>query len=397
VFGDPDAIIRRGKEITELGEQMESASLTLFAVANSTLADGQQEGKAVEKLQETVGETWKVLGEAARLYKPVGPVLVRYGNALESYKRQIDHNADQCCEKWPIYLSLPGDKDGSLTPEADGGFRGRGGHDADSPEAEQEAADNQAKKAAYEAWEASAESFDSWYDSWEDAFESAASEIGDEMAGEIKDGRWEYLDNLVDVLGWVGLALGIAALVIGGPIIAALAAAVAVIVLVSTIALAVEGRKSWSDVGWALVDIVPFGKAGRLAKYGSKVDEFADGHMLNPQTYKKVFTETDKIWLHSKQDVGLKALTGKTGDQWKKVWSGEGSYFDMAAFRARTSYWNNDRHFADGLVEYPIRLAGATLESAAAPAENFLKLEGYYSTVTGDESLKKQYPILNVF
>lgn len=62
---------------------------------------------------------------------------------LESIQGAMNDLASQCEQLWARYESLEGDKHCAVTPEADGGFLGIGGHDADSPEAKKEAEDNQ--------------------------------------------------------------------------------------------------------------------------------------------------------------------------------------------------------------------------------------------------------------
>lgn len=271
LFGHPGAIEERGNKIIELAQAMEDSSMTLKAAEQGDFNEDLK-GQYADKLKEGIGEAWKVLDEAAALYRPVGPVLVAYAWQLESIQGAMNDLASQCEQLWAKYESLEGDKDGSVTPEADGGFLGIGGHDADSPEAKKEAEDNQAKLAAYEEWHDTASSWDAKYDTWEDAFDEAVAGITDGTGGQIKDGFMEYFDNFVEILEVVALVVGILALFLAGPF-AAIALALAAAVLIAKTIQAANGHAKWSDVAWAAVDILPFGKIGKIGKLAGYVDE----------------------------------------------------------------------------------------------------------------------------
>lgn len=290
VEGNPGDIIARGDAIKELGGKMRHSAETLQSIKNQGIGDGSQKGKAIEKLKDSVGDAHEKLAEAAELYEPVGPVISAYGSALEGLKPGIDRDADDAAEKWQYYLSLPGDKDGSTTPEAGGGFLGIGGHDADSAEAKEEAADNQAKKDAYDAWKEVADSWDDGYDSWEDAFETACDGIEEKVSGKIKDSVWS---TFADVLGWAALVIGVAALIIGGPILAAIALAVGALLLITTIMAYKNGERSATDIALAALSVIPVGKIAPLSKLS---------HIFKSADKMKVF----------KAASGLKNLSGLT-------------------------------------------------------------------------------------
>ena len=225
VEGTPGEIVSRGKQIESLGKKMHDAATTLQTLKDNTLSDGQQQGQAIQKLQEIIGDSHEKLREAGDLYEPVGPVLVQYGESLESCKPRIDGSANTCKELWSTYENLPGDKDDSTTEE-EGGLLGIGGTD------KEEATENKAKKEAYDNWQSEAEVFDTWYDVWEDAFDTATNGITDGTSGAIEDSWWS---DAADILGWVAFAVGIVALVIGGPILGALALIVGALYLVAVL------------------------------------------------------------------------------------------------------------------------------------------------------------------
>lgn len=258
VEGRPGDIVSRGKQIESLGKKMHDAATTLQTLKDNTLSDGQQQGQAIQKLQEIIGDSHEKLREAGDLYEPVGPVLVQYGESLESCKPRIDGSANTCKELWSTYESLPGDKDDSTTEE-EGGLLGIGGTD------KEEATENKAKKEAYENWQSEAEVFDTWYDVWEDAFDTATNGITDGTSGAIEDSWWS---DAADILGWVAFAVGIVALVIGGPILGALALIVGALYLVAVLGQFFNDEANGWDIFLAAVAIVPIGKLSTFAKLG---------------------------------------------------------------------------------------------------------------------------------
>ncbi|MGI6879921.1 hypothetical protein [Microbacterium sp. gxy059] len=250
VKGSPDAITSRGEAIGELGQQMIDSATVLEQIATRS---SEQQGQAIEKLIETIDDAYKQLKEAGELYKPVGPVLVTYGEALSDVQPKIRTHVDNCENLWTTYDSLPGKVD----PRGTGGLFQP---DEGSPEADQQADEDAAKKEAFEAWEEEAGYFDADYDTWEQAFDDAVSGITDEMSGKIADGWTQTLALIKDILSWAGFVLAIAAIVIGGPFIGALAAIVAGLTLIVTVIQFARGEASWVDLTLAVIDVLPVGK-----------------------------------------------------------------------------------------------------------------------------------------
>lgn len=259
VEGTPEDIISRGEAIADLGEKMLTSADTLEKVKNQAIDSGGQKGKAIDKLRESIGDSYSTLRQAGNLYKPVGPIITGYGEALETVQPLVKSAVDDCEALWSTYESLPG----SVEPRGAGGLFQP---EEDSPEAEKQAAEDAAKKAAYDTWEARATEFDTHYDTWEEAFDSAADGIGKEMADKIADGFWEGLGDIADVLTWVALIVGVLALIIGGPLVA-LALLVSVVYLLVTAVQAMHGDKSWTDVLLAAIAVVPLTKASTLTKF----------------------------------------------------------------------------------------------------------------------------------
>ncbi|WAC66716.1 hypothetical protein OVA14_02760 [Agrococcus sp. SL85] len=257
VEGDPQTIIRRGEEIEALGRMMSDSATILEGLAEGT--DGLQ-GKAAAKLREGVGDVHGTLAEAGQLYTPTGPVVRRYGVALSEDQSAIAGHVALCEGLWETFRSLPG----SVEPRGTGGWFEP---EAGSEEAQQQADEDEAKRLAYEAWEDEARRFDADYDSWESAFEAAAADVGDAVAGKIEDSFWDDLDGFVagalKVLQVVGLVLAVACIIIGGPILAAIAAVVAIATLALTTYAFFRGDATLGDMIFAIVGVIPFGSLGK--------------------------------------------------------------------------------------------------------------------------------------
>lgn len=297
VKGDAETISARGTAIGALGQQMIDSATVLEQIATRATA---QQGKSIEQLIETIGDAYTQLKEAGELYKPVGPLLVAYGDTLAEVKPKIDAHVGTCEDLWNIYAVLPG----KVQPRGIGGLFQP---DAGSLEAETQAQEDADKKTAFENWEAEAGDFDADYDTWEQAFDDAVSGITDEMSGKIADGWTQWLANVKNVLSWAGFVLGIAAIIIGGPIIGALAAIVAALTLIVVVIQFARGEATWVDLTLAVIDVIPVGKIGGIladgggwGKFGSEfVSQFTDitnkaglddmlGLIKDPKTFSNV-------------------------------------------------------------------------------------------------------------
>lgn len=257
VDGNPDEIVDRGQAIEDLGGEMRDSADTLKKIETRT---ADQQGKAIDSLRDSIGDSYDVLYKAADLYEPVGPVIKTYGGVLQDVQPKINGHAEECETLWSTYMSLPG----SVDPRESGGT---GQPDEGSDEAEQNAEEDQAKKEAYEAWKDEAILFDADYDTWEEAYDTAVENIGDEMAGKIKDNFWDdWGDFILEALSWASLILGVAALIIGGPILAALAVIAGVLYLAATIVNVSQGKGNGWDIAFAALGVLPFGKLGNLTK-----------------------------------------------------------------------------------------------------------------------------------
>src|SRR5690554_2367332 len=100
LYGNAASIVSRGNAITTLGDQMITSAAMLESIADG--ASGQ-EGLAVEKLQEVVGDCYEELKLAGERYQPTGPVLVTYGTVIAEVQPLIRTVVQNCEEAWETY------------------------------------------------------------------------------------------------------------------------------------------------------------------------------------------------------------------------------------------------------------------------------------------------------
>ncbi|MDQ1125395.1 hypothetical protein QE428_000428 [Microbacterium sp. SORGH_AS 505] len=260
--GDPTEVKTRGQQIVDLGNQMADA----WALIERLVADGaEMEGNAVEKLREVSGEVSSDLSQAASLYAAVGPHIQTYGGALEDSKATIDPIVSRLRNLWDEYYELSRDADTAAgavprKPDDDADADEQSAYNDANTHAQSVQGQADAKKGE---WDAAAGEYDDAWDTWHDAFTTAAANIREGVSGKIEDstsddirGALEFLSN---VLAVAGIVLAVLAVVIGGPIIAALAAIVAVATLVVALTRKLAYNDgSWVDVAFGVIGVVPF-------------------------------------------------------------------------------------------------------------------------------------------
>ncbi|NGN96063.1 hypothetical protein G5C66_25410 [Nocardioides sp. KC13] len=366
VEGRPGEIVSRGKQIESLGKKMHEAATTLRTLKDNTLSDGQQQGQAIRKLQEIIGDSHEKLREAGDLYEPVGPVLVQYGEALESCKPRIDSSANTCKELWSTYESLPGDKDDSTTEE-EGGLLGIGGTD------KEEAADNKAKKQAYDNWKAEAETFDTWYDVWEDAFDTATNGITDGTSGKIEDSFWS---DVADVFAVVTAVVAIAALIIGGPILATIALVAGAIYLAAVIGQYANGEANKTDIFMAALGVIPFGKLTTVGKLAHFNKAAAKSALLGKFTACKGVTNAIKNPKLFYKDglIGAFKYRGAGNGFNKLIFGNEGF---KSVYRAHKSLWEGAQFAAtrNGSAVRNLAAFDFAISSATGALGNYDKID----------------------
>jgi len=292
VAGDAVAISDRGTKIVELGDSMVSAAATLKGIKDGSI-DG--EGYAMDKIKDVVDDVHKDLDEAGRRYKPAGTTLSNYATALETAQSRMRTIVADCQTSLTELQTAQ-----SNAADAADALQAHNTSTRLNPPAEEDAAANTtagtnlANAASGAASTLSTaetthndnlDAFDGEYDTWHTAYETAVSGLTD--ANKIgEDSTWENIAGVLAVVAewvsWIGLAIAVLGLIIGGPFFAIAALVVGVIALALTVALMFDGRKGWGDLGWAIIGILPVGKLGKIFSGKTKfVEEFV-GQFRNP-------------------------------------------------------------------------------------------------------------------
>jgi hypothetical protein len=254
----PGEIVSNANGMIAIASRMKSAATTLQELANSD--DGQQ-GKAVEKLRDSVGETWEILGEAGDMYYDTADAIRTYGWAIGDVggiAEALSSAYADAEEKWSTYTTTDGDLYGDVAADPDD----------DDPNAEGDAADNKAKYDAFQAWMNAADHWDHQYEDWETAWNAAVDAIENAHEHGPKDGWSEWFGDFLEI---AYIILTIAAIVLAvvfivctfwitGPIaaaIAGIAATVGAIVGVATAVVSiVRFTRGETDLATMIIDIV---------------------------------------------------------------------------------------------------------------------------------------------
>jgi hypothetical protein len=269
--GDADEVKTRGQQIVDLGTDMSSA----WRLISRLVDDGaEMEGQSIEKLRELCEKVSSDLSDAADLYAAVGPHILQYGNDLATSKAVIDPLVTDLLDLWDEYYTLSHSAEtaeGAVPrePDDDADADEKSAYDTASANAEEKRGLATAKKTE---WNEKAAAYDDAWDDWFDAFDAAAKNIKEGFSGKIED-SWKddvrgALEFAANVLAVAGIVLAVLAIVIGGPIIAALAA----IVAVATLAVALTRKLafddgSWWDVAFGVIGVIPFiGPAARTIR-----------------------------------------------------------------------------------------------------------------------------------
>ncbi|WP_295013525.1 hypothetical protein [uncultured Microbacterium sp.] len=297
IDGDATAIHDRGATISSLATQMTTAAQTLQDIKSGKLVG---KGYAMDKIKDVVGDVHGDLDEAGRRYKPAGKTLTDYAGVLATVQAQMKTIVADCEKSHQALATAQSD-----AQQASHALSVHEHAVADHPPTPDQAAsskttgDNLAHAASSAASTLSAAGsehdhnlgrFDTAYDTWHEAYEDAVSGLGD--ANKIgEDSTWENIAGVLAVISewvsWIGLAIAVLGLIIGGPFFAIAALVVGVIALALTIALMFDGRKGWGDLAWAIVGVLPIGKLGKIfsAGKGNMLSKFGSefvGQFRNP-------------------------------------------------------------------------------------------------------------------
>lgn len=271
VVGRADDVEERGRQIVRLGNIMRRGHETISDVIGSGLAD-DMEGQAIESLAEVSREIHSELELAATLYEQVGPYVRDYGSTLSAVQRRMSVTVPAAESAWNTYQGRLADySDSQSAPLPISSMQAGALSDTGSSDAERERQDDIdgariARDNAYQQWQQEAEAFDAQYDTWETAFDTAVAGIRTETANGIQDDWRDDIDGFVAAaMPWLqaaGVALAVLALIVGGPIVAALALVVGILSLVGTAWQFSRGDADGFDLALAIVGVIPFGAVG---------------------------------------------------------------------------------------------------------------------------------------
>lgn len=316
IEGDSAAISDRGTTITTLATQMTTAASTLQDIKSGKLVG---KGYAMDKIKDVIGDIHGDLDEAGRRYKPAGKTLTDYAGVLATVQAQMRTIVGDCETSEKALATAQSD-----ATAADSALTQHNTSVSDHPPAPDQA---DASKSAGEKLSGAATSahstlttanethdhnlgrFDTAYDTWDEAYEHAVNGLGD--ANKIgKDSTWENIAGVLAVISewvsWIGLAIAVLGLIIGGPFFAIAALVVGVIALALTVALMFDGRKGWGDLAWAIVGVLPIGKLGLLFKKGGQL---------------KFLGEIGKSFAKPIQQIrGLRGLQAAPRAGWRPNW-----------------------------------------------------------------------------
>jgi|GEM_PF-3045014 len=255
--GDASVIVERGIAIEDLGLRMQKAANTL-----RLLADGQVgRGESLDAVRDQAEEVHADLRTAGLRYSPSGTALRAYGEAVDEVQLSLNAAVRRCEELWEAVRARAGAVDDAEDTPAD-----PDGLTSARDEARAEAGG--ALETAEAEWREAAARFDGFYDTWDAAYDAALTGLEGANEDGVEDGFWDdalpALEFIVEVLEVVGIVLFVAALIVGGPLVAVLATAAALITLAATVVLYAKGRKNGMDLGLAIVGVIPFGKLGRI-------------------------------------------------------------------------------------------------------------------------------------
>lgn len=276
IAGDPTGIIDRGEEIKDLGELMQRAATTLSAFADGSLGAG----KSIDKIRSVAEDVYADLDIAGKLYAPSGQALQWYGQALDRVQIATDSLVPNSETKWEDVVSAACALQAANSEQEQYDQRAERSNtdDTDMGERPSTASEQNAFNESVEEWEAYWLAYDTPVGIWERAYERAVTRLENANESGPEDGFWDnampFVEGLLNVLAWVGLAAFALALILSGPL-ALLLGAIAIVAGILVVLL--EASKFLADRGdmgsllLSIAGILPFGKIGSLIGKGGRI------------------------------------------------------------------------------------------------------------------------------
>ncbi|MGI5187006.1 hypothetical protein ACQEVI_02545 [Promicromonospora sp. CA-289599] len=250
-----DAVIKHYKEIAEM--------MTTQAALLKKIGDGDEtllKGEAADAMRKRARESHEALGSAAGRYEDVHAALVTYRPELETARSETGkalaqaEDADAArkgAENMPDPVNEDRPEDApALTTEQRNESQNRSDKIGAAAGALEEAKTT-ARNAMAALDAAAAAAATKIKENWgEDGLNHSWQE-------KLRHNFMKFLKGLVEVLGWIGMALAVLAMIIPGlGALAWVALGVAVVGLLGSIVLAATGEESWMGVVWGVVGVV---------------------------------------------------------------------------------------------------------------------------------------------
>lgn len=275
--GSPSTIETTAREYKALGESMKTTADTLRDITESQISLG------TDRLKEDAETIESDLRQAGVRYEKTGTALEPYAEALRTARSWYTRNGSTVSSAETRYLTANSEYQTLVYTPAP--------FDPDEAQTHSDRVNTayQELRSAETEREDQWKAFDSTFDVWATAFEQAANGVAEAMdAAGNDDGRWDWISDALNVLGWVLVGLAVLALfVVAQPwatILLVTTAVLAAVHLAGNIYLYANGKASLSDVLWSAFGLVTLGagawasRAIRLASSG--VDDLVGASRL---------------------------------------------------------------------------------------------------------------------
>ncbi|MDY0908377.1 hypothetical protein [Microbacterium sp. CFBP9034] len=268
--GNPEDLWTRGDTLVKLGITMAKTATALGDIADSDVC----KSKGTDKLAEMADEAADDLAQAAVRYEDTGRVIRTYADALGTAKTWISNNQATVEKAERDYQSA---RDARESADDDlSSVETVWVWEQEPSRSEVSAAETAASNAATAETNALTHRDDLWgqfdhtFETWETAYEDAVGGIQKAMdSADNNDGFWEGLDNFLEVLGWVIIALTVIALIIGAPLTGLIGGIIFALTLLVVALNALKffaGKGTLSDLLLSAVGLLPFGIGKILSK-----------------------------------------------------------------------------------------------------------------------------------
>lgn len=267
IEGEPSSITTRASQIEQLGEKMGRAARTLELFADGTIGKGE----SFDAIREQAKEVYEDLRVAAQRYMPSGTALGTYASALGAVQSSTGWRVDGAERTWPEVRDAARSLSSAQSEQSQYDFDAN--HDVEQTGSRPTTGVEQSSfDSAVDTWEMYWSGYDAPVETWESAYESACSSLEGTNANGVRDGFWDnampFVEAMLTVLFYVGIALMIVAFFVTGPLAllaGILAAVVGVLSLLGEISKMAAGRGDWTSVALAAIGVIPFGKLAKLA------------------------------------------------------------------------------------------------------------------------------------